>query len=538
MIATLFLWVAAALAADLQLVVDSPKLVVGQSVGLNLQLVGATASGLPEVPVSSGLKLAFAGQSQQMVSVNFQTTRTVTYSFSLTALQEGRFTVGPVRMQVGGQELVADAVTIEVTGRAEPMRADLDVVGALSDPAPYVGEVVTWVMRFRSKAEVSGLSWNPPEFDGFLQEKTVEVGQSSSTVEADGAAWQLQEVTVPLIATGVGAHTISPALLTVSVPDSGRPRRDRLGFGFQPTRQERLTTAAVEVNIRPLPTEGRPADYSGLVGTFALQARALPGPVKVGDSVSVDVVLSGNGSLSGVKLPAAPADASYRVYDDAPQLQSRLGPDGFVSSARFKRAIVPTAEGRLTIPPLRLSVFDPDAGAYVTLESEPIELDVAPGDGGGAVTSYASGGDQRAEVASTGSDILPASADAAIGDDRPQSALPGALALVVLPGLALLGQSLQSLRGRRAADPARRLRERLSSLPADASARLAALEDLTREAAALRLGRPAPGLDAEAITPLGEAARTLYADLLAARYGGGQIDDLERRVRTFVEETR
>jgi hypothetical protein len=111
-------------------------------------------------------------------------------------------------------------------------------------------------------------------------------------------------------------------------------------------------------------------------------------------------------------------------------------------------------------------------------------------------------------------------------------------ALAALPALALVGQSLQSVRGRRAADPARRLRERLAALPAEPSARLAALEDLTREAAALRLGRPAPGLDAEAIAPLGEAAARLYTDLLAARYGGGQIDDLERRVRAFVEETR
>ena len=45
----------------------------------------------------------------------------------------------------------------------------------------------------------------------------------------------------------------------------------------------------------------------------------------------------------------------------------------------------------------------------------------------------------------------------------------------------------------------------------------------------------APGLDSSAVAALGDEPAKLYGDLERARYGGGQVDDLENRVRAFIQ---
>ena len=64
---------------------------------------------------------------------------------------------------------------------------------------------------------------------------------------------------------------------------------------------------------------------------------------------------------------------------------------------------------------------------------------------------------------------------------------------------------------------------------------MAALEDVFREWAGLRLGVPAPSLGAEQVAALGQDAADIYADLDRVRYGGGSASDLEDRIRRFVE---
>lgn len=541
---SLLLWIAAASAGSVQIVADSTALTVGQTVGLTVQFIDAPARGLPDLPVERGLKLEFQSQGQQTMMVNFKTTRIVQYSYALTALSEGSWEVGPLDLTVGGEALHAAPITVKVGPRSAEATTATDLSATLSNPAPWQGEVVTYKLHFRSRVQVADQRWSPPDFDGFIQQKGVEPDQKTYTIEDGGVPVAVTELVVPLLASAPGAHTISPSLLTGIVPEARKARRGRRDDFFEQAfgragKQESWTAPAIPLTIRPLPKEGRPADFSGLVGRFALSVKAEPSELKLGESVTMEITLAGTGSLDGYHLPPLAESAALRVYDDAPVITSSLSADGFQSVAVFKRAVVPQSEGALQIPALRIPTFDPEVGAYRELESPALTLRVAPGDGGGLVTSYAAdGADRRGEVSALGDDILPVPGDASVGDHSLRAALPLALGLPTLPLLGLVGVGLRGRLRRRPIDPRVELERRLVSLPTEPVARLAALEALFREAAALRLGRPAPGLDRAAVAPLGEVALQLYADLDAARYGGMGGADLEARLRAFILEGR
>jgi BatD DUF11 like domain len=546
----------AALAASASLEVDSHSLTVGQTVGLQVQVVDGSVAGVPRVPVSDGLIVGYSGQSTQRVMVNFKTTRIQQFTYTLTAQAEGSFVIGPLELEIGGKPVVAPAIAVKVGPREKLGEQARDVSAAVSQREAWLGQTLVYAFRFRTRSRVYDPRWTPPSFDGFIQEPTAEVASREYTVDQGGVAWNIQAIDIPIIASAAGERTIPAALLTAQVPRSG-PAKSRgtdpfaMGpFARVDTTTDTMTTETLSVRVRELPTAGRPVDFSGLVGSFQLDARLLgPGGVEVapgqsaavrlGDSLTLELRLSGDGSLSAVKLPPPAITAGYRAYDDAPEVVGKVDDGKFNAVATFKRALVPEAEGNLDIAPVRLSVFDPAIGAFTTVESPAFRLDVAPGESAGGVTSYASGeADNRKDVAALGDDILPAPGDVRVGDRGLSAALPLAVGLPVLPLMGLLGLGLRDRLGRRAPNPRAVLRRRLAQLPTDAATRLAALEDLFREAAGMRLGVAPAGLDLAAVAGLGDEAAAIYRAIDQARYaGGGAGPDLEARVRRFVEAT-
>lgn len=532
----------------LELEVDSNELVVGQTVTARVRLIdGVMRGGRPELPVGDGLVARFSGQSQQHLMVNFEATRIVDYSFALTARSEGTWNVGPVEIQVGNRTLRAEGVTVKVGAPTSAPSGDSEVQAELSRTDPFLGEVLTYTFRFLTAERVLDIDWSPPDFDGYTMEKSAEAARKEYRLDQGDTTWQVQEIVIPLIASAEGERTIPSTLLSVRLPSRTQDRRSPF-LGAMESRT--LSSAPIPTRIRPLPAEGRPADFSGLVGRFQIGA-TLKGPsgplptgsvpkVAQGESLTLEITLSGDGTLNGAKLPPVPDNEAFRAYDDSPEVSARLVDGRMASSARFRRAIVPSREGLLELPPVRISAFDPVAERYVELQTEPIRIEVGPGTQG-QVASFArpeASTDAREDVAALGEDILPVPGKARIGDHSLAATLPWALAAPVLPALGLLALAADGLRQRRRVDPRATLKASLRALPEAAEPRLAALEQAFRQACALRLNRLAPGLDAAAVAGLGPEATAIYEDLNRARYGGFQPGGgLEDRVRAFVEAT-
>lgn len=523
-------------AAQLRLVVPTQELSVGQTVFAELQLINGNSNDTPEIETPVGLRAQYTGTSQSMSSVNFQTTRIMTYNLGITALQEGVWTLGPARVTVKGEVLTAPAVTFTVRPRSDEEAQRASVSAELSDSAPYVGEVEVYHFTYRRAFSAYSEELSPWSFDGFVQVSDAEEGRSNYSVMEGGQRVSVSEVFVPLEALHPGDHTIAPAMLTARVAAEGPPDRRGGLFGrSRPTKLETFTTSAVGARIRPLPQEGRPDNFSGLVGRFGLRAKPSARELALGDSLTLEVRLVGDGRINGVSLPPLESD-DFQVYDDSPEYSAAVIDGRYQAGAVFRRAVVPTREGELTVPPIELSVFDPDEGRYVSLRTDPVSISVLPGEeGAGEVTSYA-GGDRRRDVESLGDDILPAPGDATIRDRRLGAVLPWLVAAPMVPALALVG--LAAVGRRPQADARDRLRALLASLPDDPAARLAALEEVFREAAGLRLGVAGRGVTREQVATLGEEAAAIDEALSRARYGGAEaMADLAARIRAFLEAT-
>ena len=292
-------------------------------------------------------------------------------------------------------------------------------------------------------------------------------------------------------------------------------------------RTDNIVSQRLEVNVLPVPDDGKPASFSGLVGQFELTQHVSGTSASVGETVTVDVVLSGNGALSGFSLPGWSGEG-YLVYDDSPATELKLADGQLRSVVRYKRAVVPETPGELALPPITVSWFDPGARQYVERQTNPIAITVKGDASTASMESFGKITDPRSSVETLGDDILPIRTDARISSPWPLyfawvPLVPGGVALVV-EGLTLL---------RRRPKPVVATQLRFQDLPDEPEARLSGLEQIFREEAARRLDKSAPELVREDVAQLGDEAIALYQELDLARYRGGS-DPPEARLRAWV----
>jgi hypothetical protein len=367
-----------------------------------------------------------------------------------------------------------------------------------------------------------------------MVEPGVEPVTTEYQVSDGGKALSVQEMWYPWRATKPGTLSVPPGVLQAQFAVARRRGRsvfDNDPFfsdlpGFTDVKTENVVSDGLSLPVRSLPTDGRPANFSGLVGHFEATATPSATQAHVGDTITVDVTIQGDGTLAGYKLPAWNADG-WRVYDDEPVAESKLADGRLTASATFKRAVVPERPGDLELPPLDLNWFDPAAAAYVSADLSPITLHIT----GDAVSAQVEGfgtAVSKKGVEALGDDLLPVRTNV-----RLANAWPGAygLALVAPGGALLAAEALRSFRRR--ARPSAQKAYGFDDLPEEPEARLAGLERIFRETCGRRLGRPAPELVEADVATLGEEAVEIYRELQRARYRGGR-DLPEARVRAWV----
>lgn len=539
-------WAFPALAARVDLDVKADGLEVGQSADVIVRVVDGTPTAVPRMEVPEGLEIAYVDSRTVTARVvdghGSRNMRRVDYRFRVTALREGSWTLGPARVEMGTEEAVTGAATVEVREPAPEARPPIEVTAGFDVDRVWEGEVVLYRYRLASRLKIAGSRWTLPTFEGLVAPRDGDRPRKQYKVDDPDGVVLFDETWVPLVATGAGKRDYAGAVAQVELPIEGEKRSRFEPFGLYRTRSEIVATGPDALEIVALPPP--PAGFSGLVGDFAFHAEVDRERVPVGGSVEWTIYVTGDGTLEGFSLPAAPDTVGARTYDDSPAVSARVLDGAYEATGAFHRIVVPTQEGALALPPLQIVTFSPSTGAYMTHRVEVPPLQVLPGaEGDAAVSSFAP--TDADPIAPTEPedirDIREGGADHTIRLGPFLPVLLGATALpaVLLFGIEAVGLALVPLRRRRAPRPITP-RERLDRLPSDPRDRLAALDGALRDALARRAGVPVGALVREGvIDTLPEAlqarVRELTEALDRARFAeAGGAPDLEHRVRDVV----
>ena len=141
-----------------------------------------------------------------------------------------------------------------------------------------------------------------------------------------------------------------------------------------PPRQVQLRSEAAVLEVKPLPDAGKPAEFSGAIGQFKLEADAAPNKAATGDPVTVRLRLSGQGNFDRIAPPVLSDDRGLRTYP--PSAKFKADNETNLSGTKTFEQVVIADGPRTTLPSYRFNYLDPATGKYVVIDTPPLSVKI------------------------------------------------------------------------------------------------------------------------------------------------------------------
>ena len=326
--------------------------------------------------------------------INGKRSYSKTYSYFLAPKSQGTFSINQATIEIDDQIykttplkiIITEAVSKPKDGNSADYVASENVhlIAEVSKSNPFLNEAITIVYKLYVSNDVSiTRSWqelDTPKFQDFWSQYIEEKGEQQiyeTTYEGKPYRYVILKKAV-LYPQKTGELTIEPLTLDVPIDVQGNTR-DIFGRRRM-TRVNRTISAGKRIiNVKPLPTEGRPDDFSGAVGNFNFSVSVNKTMLDANEALELKIRTKGIGNLKLFNLPSLTLPSSLEVYEPVRDNKVAInikGMNGFISDTY---TIIPQYKGSYPIRPISFSYFDVTSAKYKTIISDEIVVKVQNG---------------------------------------------------------------------------------------------------------------------------------------------------------------
>lgn len=382
--------------------------------------------------------------SIRMVNGSTSMSITYTYTYLMQATREGTFTVPAATVTVNNRQVNSNSLSIKVIknpnssgvqsqGNASPNRGaasqgggvtgtsnDVYVKAFASNTSPLQGEGIVITYKIFTKVPIAQINISKlSSFSGFWSQNLMKENDKlqQTTQVIDGEQYVVADIRkIALFPLKSGRLVIDPLELAC-VAQVRRQGKTKTGDPFfddffndsffnsgVANVEKNLKSNPVVISVRPLPEEGKPADFSGAVGVFSLHAEVDKTRLKTNEAVTLKCTISGKGNIQLIDKLNLTLPPDFETYDPKVTSDIQTTAAGISGNQIFEYLMIPRKPGKFTVKPLTFSYFDLDKKRYVSLTSPEFSLNVEKGTGeAGAVMTYS--GANKEDIKYIGSDI-------------------------------------------------------------------------------------------------------------------------------------
>jgi len=361
--------------------------VLGEEVILTVIIGGVQNTKTPTIPRVDSMDIRMLGVPNRSSGVNYVNGKMsqwneLSYQFAITPRKTGRLTVPSLTIRADGKEFKTRPQLLVVTRNESGPPLIVEVVTNQQDA--YVEEAVratlrVWIRVYRqdrytlsyrdlwslvdSRSSDFGVFGEPAYVDQRVRQDGGDSAASYYVYEKDGIIWPEKP----------GAIALSDVRVSMNYPIT--LEQDLFGrLSVRRGRQISAVPSPVRINVKPIPEDGRPADFNGAVGRYQISATAAPTDVSVGDPITLTLRVRGKGQMQHVGAPLLNRIASltrdFKIPDEP--LAGRVESDSKV----FTQTIRAARTGIEEIPPIPFSFFDPQLGRFETAYSKSVPITV------------------------------------------------------------------------------------------------------------------------------------------------------------------
>jgi hypothetical protein len=400
--------------ADASLVyatIEPSTIAMGESAQLTITDLGAAGEAI-NLPVVSGLRFEVIDHGRRMQFVNGEIISSNVTVVRVTPQLAGIFNIPPItpKSQPLILEVVADRATAQaprsdVSGMPNKLPRPANVPPptgvhitpdgsafvrlSLPKRAVYVGESVPVEIELGVRGgSVTSLNGLPTLTGADFTLNNLSRQPEREETLIDNQQFILLTWHSVIAAIKPGAFSLSAsAPITVKIRTESRAEAqfdDLMGdpflhriFGTTIPKDITVTSPPTELTVQALPTEGRPANFSGAVGTFTIASDISATTAAAGDPLTLRMHVIGSGNFDRVDSPMLEHLDQWKTY---PPKSSFKASDtiGHKGEKMFEQPVIPAKAGVQTLPGLSFSYFDTTSHRYETARSAAIAVTISP----------------------------------------------------------------------------------------------------------------------------------------------------------------
>jgi hypothetical protein len=368
----------------------------------------------------------FTSTSSSFSMVNGSMSHSVkcTYTFALQAYQEGTFHIGSASLTVKGNKISSAPFDIKVLpddgshaapsgggsssnqGQSQQNTNDPQVSGKdlfirviPSKKSAYVGEQVVLTYKLYTKVPVSSLSVERmPSYSGFWTKDITDNNGGSlrqTTEYINGVEYTAAEIQkVVVVPQRSGTLPIDPMIIECIAQIRTESSRQRSMDPFEAffndpffnrniaNVKKELTSQTLNLEVKSLPENGKPASFAGAVGNFNFKSDIDKTELNTNEAFTLTLTVSGTGNVELLQMPEPVFPPDFEVYDPKITMNVSNNANGLSGTKKAEYLVIPRRAGNFAVPAVEFSYFDPSKGTYQTLSSQPYEIKVEKGKGG------------------------------------------------------------------------------------------------------------------------------------------------------------
>jgi len=400
---------------EIKAYVDRTELALGEYFQYTVEISGSIGSiPPPELPdLGEFYTLSGPNESSSYQWVNGAMSASKSFSYLLQPKDAGEFTIASATLKVKREVLQTNPIVIkvlasggqnqssgqspqskgvqpekqtQVEGNPEEvfLRAEADKTTLMQND----GVTITYKLYFRINVNTYEIA-KAPQATGFWTEEHQLPAQPVVGAEVvNGRRYQVAAIRkVTLFPTRTGKLTIDPLEIQVQVREKRRSRgNDPFGsifddpfFGNTMTVPRYVQSNELNLQVLGFPAEGKPADFSGAVGQFSMEAGLDKDSVETNEAITFTVKIKGKGNIRTAPNPTAVFPPDFEKYD--PEVETSTDKrNGEVYGIKVcKYLLVPRFPGQQVIEPIKFSYYNPAKRKYETLQSPPFTVTVKKG---------------------------------------------------------------------------------------------------------------------------------------------------------------
>jgi len=275
----------------------------------------------------------------------------------------------------------------------EKIRKNFFIKVDVSKSECFLGEPIVATYKLYARLRSDSRVTRHPSLNGFSVYDMIDPSDDRVSVEKiNGKNFSVHIIRkTQLIPLQAGDITLDPVQLDNNIyfikADPAAARSSGQGLGglldrlFEPelsgtpfSQHIVLESKPVTVHVKPLPETAKPADFNGAVGKYTITASLNSKEVDTGDAAILTVIVKGSGNLPVINAPTIDWPANMESYDVSSKENIDKAAAPLNGSKSYAYSFICTKPGRYTLPPVKLSYFDPAVKIYKTIESDSLNL--------------------------------------------------------------------------------------------------------------------------------------------------------------------